>query len=109
MIQIPVTVNGNSEFDISLDGTVYTFRYTYNTRNKRVYLSIFLEGEPIIESLRLIEDSTPILYYPLAQFTGGELLVVEFEKGTGFTTLGNFGINLEYSLVYVSPSEFVGG
>jgi hypothetical protein len=106
MIQIPVTINGNSQFDISIDGEVYTFHFKYNTRNERLYLTILKDEVPVIEGLRLIEFGLPILNYTLPNFASGQLFIAQFERGSRFATLGNTGIDEEFSLVYFSEEEF---
>ena len=106
MIQLPTTTNGNSSVDVSIEGTVYTLLFNYNTRNKRLYLSILDDEVPIIQGLRLIGELAVLLNYTLPDFADGELLLVHFEEGQNFATLGNTGIDQEYSLVYFSRAEW---
>ena len=105
MIQLPVTRNGNSRIKVPVNGTVYTLIYRYNTRNKRLYLSIELSDVPIISGLRLIEFGSPIVNYELVGFSGYQIFVVENLEGTGFATLGNLGLDLEYVLLLMNQEE----
>lgn len=101
MIQFPVTENGNSSHDVTLSGRIYTFSYKYNTRNGRVYLSIFLDGTPLISGLRLVAFGLPIQIYDLPDFPPIQLFVGMLNNGDE-PTLGNIGINKNYSLIGIT-------
>jgi len=100
MIQFPMTENGNSSHDVTLFGQVYTFAYKYNTRNQRVYLSIYKDGVVLINGIRLVALGFPIQQYPLTDFPPIQLYVGLLGNGVE-PTLGNFGINKEFSLIGV--------
>lgn len=98
MIQFPVTENGNSSHDITIGGQVYTFSYKYNTRNQRVYLTISLDDEILISGVRLVALGLPIQPYPLADWPPIQLYVAMLNNGIE-PTLGNLGINKDFSLI----------
>ena len=105
MLQLPVTTNGNSEIEVPIDGVVYTLKYNYNTRNKRLFLSIFDDETPLIEGLRLVDNGAPIINYAIKELNGAQLEVLQILDGTGFATLGNVGIDEEFILLYVTEEE----
>jgi len=105
MIQIPVTENGNSDFDISIDGTVYTFLYTFNTRNQRIYLTVLIDEEVIISEIRLLENGLPLVRFTYLELPDGAFFVAQFSKADDFATLGNFGINEDFSLIFLTSEE----
>jgi len=98
MIQFPVTENGNSTHDVPLGGQVYTFSYKYNTRNQRVYLSLSLDGVVLISGVRLVALGLPIQQYTLADFPPIQMFVGMLGNGIE-PTLGNIGINKDFSLI----------
>lgn len=105
MLQIPVTNTGNQDFDITLEGSTYTFQYRYNARNERIYLNVLKDNEYVASGMRLIEGSTPMGYYVSEDLPPGLFFVSNFSKTDSFATLGNLGIDEDYSLVYIPTSE----
>jgi len=108
MIQIPVTSTGISRVKVTIDGVSFFFAYTFNSRNQRLYLSIFDRlGSPIFTGLRMLENLSPSNAYvtstglPTGGLTVGQLLDSEGETAT----LGNTGIDNIFSLVYMSAAE----
>ena len=106
MIQFPVTDNGNSSHDVTIGGVVYTFKYNYNTRNQRIYLTILLEDNVIVEGLRLVDGGTPIQNYDLSWFPSMQLYVAWLNKGNTEPTLGSLGINKEFSLIGLTWDDY---
>ncbi len=105
MIQLPVTSNGNSDYDITLEGVTYTFQYRYNSRNERIFLNILKEGVPLIMGMRLIEDGAPNQIYANTEAPQGLLYVAQMTSEETFATLGNLGISLPFNLVYFTEQE----
>lgn len=105
MIQLPVTETGNSDVNITIGGEVYNFYYKYNTRNKRVYLTISKDDIVLVSEIRLIENSKPVSLYRYLDLPQGELLVSQFAYTVGFATIGNIGIDQDYSLVFLTDTE----
>ncbi len=107
MQQLPVTTNGNSDFDVTLEGETYTLQFRYNSRNNRLFLNIAKEGVLLKAGIRLIEGSTPASYIPNEEAPQGVFLVSKLKDTENIATLGNFGISQEYSLIYISDDEIV--
>ena len=106
MIQVPVSQNGNSDVDITLEGITYTLQYRFNTRNNRFFLNILRENVELIMGMRLIEFGTPNFSYPFEDVPPGTFLVAQFQKDLeDFATIGNLGINEDYSLLYINSDE----
>lgn len=104
-IDVP-TESANVKQDITLSGTNYLFRYTYNTRDQRLRLSIYLDDELVIASVKIMENQLLLQNYILPDFPDGDLLCVRF-KGDETTpaTLGNIGIDQNYELIYLTNEE----
>lgn len=106
MIQVPVSQNGNSDIDITLEGATFTFQYRFNIRNNRFFLNILREEEELIMGMRLIEFGTPNANYPFEGVPAGLLLVSQLLKDVeDFATIGNLGINDDFSLIYFNSDE----
>ncbi|MCP4394938.1 MAG: hypothetical protein GY804_11830 [Alphaproteobacteria bacterium] len=107
MLQIPVSQNGNSDTNITLEGITYIFQYRFNSRNKRFFLNILQEdGTELIMGMRLLEFSTPNFNYPNVDAPQGLLFVSPLNQDVeDFATIGNFGISLDYSLIYFTSDE----
>lgn len=104
MIQVPVTQTGNSSVEVTLDGTTYKILTRYNNRNGRLYMSLFLNSRLILSGLRMIENYTSTDKYTDVLLPKGSLQVAQFRTVDEVATLGNTGVNLDYSLVYI-PEE----
>ncbi|MCP3921258.1 MAG: hypothetical protein GY714_01605 [Desulfobacterales bacterium] len=107
MLQIPVSQNGNSDTNITLEGVTYIFQYRFNSRNKRFFLNILEEdGTELVMGMRLLEFSTPNFNYPNVDAPQGLLFVSQLQQDAeDFATLGNFGISKDYSLIYFTSDE----
>ncbi len=108
MIQLPVTQTGISRVKVTIDGVSYFIDYTFNSRNQRLYMSIFDKlGNPLLLGLRMLENLSPTNAYTTSQglptggFTIGQLLDPEGSTAT----LGNTGIDQVFTLVYMSETE----
>lgn len=107
MQQIPVTTNGNSSVEVTLDGSVFEI-YTYlNSRNNRLYLDILVDGSAIVSGIRLIENNTPIAIYSFDGLPPGLVLMAQLNSISETATLGNTGIDLDYSLTYEPVADLV--
>ncbi len=93
------------ESDVSLNNTLYTFGYTYNERNGRLYLDISLGDEVLITGLKLIENHLLLESHIIPNFDHGDLVVVKYKDDDEQSTLGNIGINLTYEFLYFTNRE----
>lgn len=105
MLQIPVTTTGNQDYEITLEGSTYTFQYRYNSRNQRVYLNTLKDGEYLASGIRLIEGSTPMGYYVSEDLPPGLFFVSNLSITDSIATLGNLGIDEDYSLIYIPSTD----
>ena len=105
MIQLPVSTNGNSDFDVTLEGETYTLQYRYNSRNSRLYMNIVKDGVVLKAGLRLIEGNMPGETMPVEEAPAGLFIVAQLKDTESIVTLGNLGINREYTLIYFSEDE----
>lgn len=105
MIQVPVTRNGNSDYDVTLDGVTYTIQYRYNTRNQRVFMNILKDGVMLIAGMRLLEYNLANYFYANEEAPKGTLYVAPLKTVKEKATLGNLGISNDYSLIYFTQEE----
>lgn len=105
MLQIPVTESGNSEFDVAIAGIIYTFYFKYNTRNQRLYVTISNPDGEVLTEMRLIENLYTTAQYPHVALPDGEFAVGSLTDVGGFATLGNTGINEDFTFVYITEQE----
>ena len=107
MQQIPVTVNGNSSVDVTLDGSVFEI-YTYlNGRNNRLYLDILVDGTDLLTGIRMLENVAIIHQYSFSGLPPGLILMAQLNSVSDTATLGNTGIDLDYSLTYEPVDDLV--
>lgn len=107
MIQIPVTTNGNSDFDITIEGVTYTIQYRFNTRNTRIYMSLLLGTQELIMGMRLLELDITNGVYTNPDAPSGFFFVTPLEETDQIATLGNLGINKPYSIIYATRDEMI--
>lgn len=101
MIQLPVPSQNNTAIDVPIEGYTYTFYFTYNSRNHRLYLSILLDGVTLINGLRIVEDGALTDRYHLSNFANGNLYIFNSTSTNDNVTLGNLGIDHPYWLIYL--------
>lgn len=105
MIQLPVTKTGNSDVFITIDGEIYNFYFVYNSRNKRIYVTISKDDEVIISGLRMIEGQYVNEIYNYLDLPEGKFLTSALADTDNFATLGNTGIDQEFSFLYLNEDE----
>ena len=105
MLQLPVTVSGNSDVDITIGGVVYNLYYKYNSRNKRLFVTISVNDVVIVSEIRLFENSKPVELYRYLNLPEGEMLVSQLSYSTDFATIGNIGIDNDFSLMFITDQE----
>ncbi len=103
MFQIPVTKTGNTNFEVSIEGITYLLQFNFNSRNQRLYMSYSRDGSVIIEGMRVLENGFLNFPYPAGAAGPPGTFYVGHLKGVDpFATLGNTGINEDFSVVYLS-------
>lgn len=89
----------------SLGGVLYDFHYKYNDTSSAWYLDLYLNNSLLIGGVKLVEDTSLLYKYNLAEFNHGQLTVVKFKKTDEPCGRHNLGIGKDYSLVYISNEE----
>ena len=89
-----------------MDGINYTFKYKYNERADRLYISIYLNSRPIIEGVKIIENQMLLSQYLVDNLIAGDLVCTRMlgDESTR-ATLGTIGIGNTYELQYFSRQE----
>ena len=105
---ISVSVPENTYVDqrIVLGEVEYIFKHTYNTRNERRYLDIYIEDREILSGIMLIEGGQFLLQsYILPDFNHGDLAVIRIKEDGKPATIDNIGIDKAYELMYFTNEE----
>lgn len=105
MLTINNPVKAASTQTITLSGITYEFSYYYNSRNERMYLSISVGGESVVSNIKIVESSDLLGRYILNNFDHGTIICVRNGCTTKPATLGNIGVGLCYSLLYLTNDE----
>lgn len=91
--------------DVTLGGTLYNFEFTYNSRDERYRLSIHTDEVPVIEGMKLVEQTSPTGKYDLVNFDHGQLYVVRVQETSNQVGRDNIGSNKPYRLLYLTNEE----
>jgi len=104
-IAVPTTKSFARQ-EIVLSNETYNFLYTYNSRDERLRLSIFKNGELVVGGLKIMENESLLVNYNYPNLPKGELYCIRF-KGDQTTpvTLGTLGFDKEYELIYLPDGE----
>lgn len=102
MIAINVPSSPWSEQVITLAGFSYRFEFYFNTRDERWRMSIYLtDGTPVIEGVKVIEQSNLLGYHDLPDFRHGTILCLRFKNDDKPVGRHNLGRRKAYELIYV--------
>lgn len=104
-LSIPVPTAANATQEISLGGSKYNFLFTFNSRNKRRYLSIYDKSGLVISNLKLIENQLLLQSYNLKRFNHGDVFCCRIKKDATEAGRYNIGQNLTYELLYYTNKE----
>ena len=106
-LSVPLNTPYTSQ-ELVLSNVSYTLRYRINRRydsdNPRIYMDIFLQDEPVILGIKILPNTSLTGRYQLAEFDDGVLFCLQTGKES-FPSLGNVGIDREYSIVYYTNEE----
>lgn len=102
---INVPDSANAEQVVSLGGSNYNFKFSYNSRDQRFRLSIYLGGVSVIEGMKLVESTNPTGKYDLVNFDHGQLFLVRIEDTGQAATRDNIGFDKPYRLTYLTNEE----
>lgn len=102
MIAIDLGESANSLVDITLGGQSYVFHAVHNSVNDRMYLSISQRGRTLIRGLKLLPRVSLLKKHRPEEFSHGELMImVNTKDAKKRCTLGNIGLDKEYTLIYI--------
>lgn len=105
IIDVP-TSYPNVTQNITLSGVSYTFKYTYNSRDERLRLSIYRDEELVIAGLKIMENQLLLDNYILSGFPDGDLFCARIRGDSSIpATLGTIGLGREYELIYFTNEE----
>lgn len=105
MLELNVPDAAWSTNTVSLGNTLYTIDFLYNSTDERWRINIFIEDEPVLLGLKLMEQSGIIAKYRHPLFNHGELFVIRRENDGLPCTRDNLGFNKPYGLFYFSNEE----
>lgn len=104
-LSIDVPEEAWSSSNVSLAGTTYSFRYSFNNRDERWRLSIYIGARAIITGVKIMENQLLLRNYGLDDFSHGDLACVRAKQSSFPVGFDNFGRDKEYELVYYSNEE----
>lgn len=95
-----------SEQNVSLDGRLYRFVFSFNTRDRRWRMSIYYQGQEVVVGVKLMENQWLVTapYYP-DEFTHGDLICVRLREDSNPVGRGNLGFGKPYELLYYTMQE----
>lgn len=105
---LPVTNQPAYEVSVVLDGKSFLIKSRWNTRTGSWYLAIDdSQGNPVI-GFEKISERQQIITYNLDNFANGNLFAFPTNSSSDRPlTRENFGVGLEWELVYLSFDEIV--
>jgi hypothetical protein len=104
-LSLPVSQASWSTQNISLSGTDYTFIYSYNTRDERWRFDIYLNEEPVILGIKIVENQIFLGKYLLPDFNHGDIACLRVKDDGLPVGRDNLGIDKSYELVYFTNEE----
>ena len=105
MLEIPVPEESFAEFQLLLAGIEYRFVYKFNTRDDRWYIDIFIDEDPVILGVKVMENQSLLDRYHLPDFDHGDLRCLRLGSSLAPVGRDNLGIGKNYDLVYFSNEE----
>ena len=106
MIVFPTPSSNWAEHKVSLAGKTYTFVFRFNSVQERWMLDIYLDNTPVILGQMIVEGFNLFYGKPITNFEHGILATVSNFEGKDKLSKDNFGIDKQYSLLYLSNEEW---
>lgn len=104
-LKIPVTDNAYSNQELTIAGIKYNFKFSYNGRDSRWRLSIFIDDTAVILGVKIMENEALLGRYRLTTFAHGDLIVLRVKDDGQDCGRNNFGIGKAYELIYITNAE----
>lgn len=103
---LPQPQTSNETHRVTLGGTLYNFKYQYNTRDQRWRLSITdSTGVDVMSGLKLMENQLLLERYNTPNFSHGDLYCLRSKQTDNPVGRDNLGYGLEYELAYLTNEE----
>lgn len=106
-VSIPIPDTGWTRQIVSLSGKSYVFDIQYNTRSLRWYINLELNGQQIINSLKVIENINLTGRYLIDDLSEGNLYCVRVKETSEPAGRDNVGLGKDYELLYLTNEEVV--
>lgn len=106
-LKINIPESAWSEQSVSLSGINYRFVFTFNGRDERWRLSIYIGNTAVIEGVKILENQALLSQYLLDDFNHGELFCIRLKKDGLPVGRNNFGLGKAYELIYYSNEEIL--
>jgi hypothetical protein len=103
--KIPVPESPWVDEFLTLGGQEYKFTFRFNTEDERWRFDLFLNEEPVILGVKVMENQSLLSQYALPDFSHGDIFCVETQNTDAEAGRSNVGIGLPYELVYFSNQE----
>lgn len=105
-LKINIPANSWSEQPVTLNGEVYRFVFSFNQRDERWRLDIFLGSEVVVRGVKILPHqwlvSNP---YSPTNFQHGDLVCIRMKNDNSPVGYDNLGFNKAYELVYYTNEE----
>lgn len=106
-LRIPVSDTAWSENNFSLGGQNYTFEFLINSRDSRWRFNIYLNDEPVIEGIKVVENQLFLSQYNLESFSHGDIGCFRMKSDYSPVGRNNLGIDKSYELLYLTNEEIL--
>lgn len=104
-LKLPVPQASWSSQNITLGGLDYNFIYSYNTRDGRWRFDIYLNQEPVILGIKVVEEQLFLRNYLLSSFDHGDIACLRVKEDGLPVGRDNLGQGKSYELVYFTNEE----
>lgn len=95
-----------SEQDVSLDGKLYRFVFSFNGRDRRWRMSIYHNGATVVQGVKIMENQWLVtLPYDPPEFRHGDILCARLRQDGEPVGRDNLGFGKSYELIYYTTAE----
>ncbi len=100
MLKIPINNDPSQQFELELEGHLWTFRVDYNSRGGYWSLGLDKDGEPVVEGIKLVLGISLMRAF---YFMDGALIALDNNDTREDPTIGSWDTTAE--LYYLTPDE----
>lgn len=105
MLEINVPSTAWSTNSVSLGDILYRIDFRFNSTDERWRMDIYIEDDPVILGVKIMESQDLVAKYRLAEFNHGDIFCIRRENDNLPVGRDNLGFNRPYGLFYFSNSE----